>query len=206
MPRYGNRSANGTKSACASILFAFSALPATSGACVTMFTSVSGFQPWALIARSSMPCAVDANGTEIVLPFRSASPRTVEFVGTTIPLPLPSMLPSSTVMNTLLRPALRNAAPFSAPGKSAIAPKSSLPATISLVSGAPDVKSFHCTSYFTSWYLPVRGRYLSSRCSSRINRPPVAQLIVVSCVPIATRIVSACAKPAVATASDAASR
>src|SRR6478609_11001311 len=45
-------------------------------------------------------------------------------------------------------------------------------------------------SYLTFAYLPVFGRYFSSRCSSRTSGPPVAQLIVVSCVPMATRIVS----------------
>jgi hypothetical protein len=99
-----------------------------------------------LIARSSMPCDVDAKGTEIVFPLRSAIERIGEFSGTTMPLPLPSTLPDNTVMNSLLRPAFWNAAPFSEPGKSAITPKSSLPATISFVIGAPDVKSFHCTS------------------------------------------------------------
>src|SRR6478752_9341346 len=45
-------------------------------------------------------------------------------------------------------------------------------------------------SYLTFAYLPVLGRYFSSRCSSRTIGPPVAQLMVVSCVPIATRMVS----------------
>ncbi|MNM80231.1 hypothetical protein D3C81_921960 [compost metagenome] len=72
-----------------------------------------------------------------------------------------------------------------------MAPKSSLPATISLVSGAPLVKFFHSTSYLASLYWPSWGRYLSSRPSSRINRPPAAQLIVVSWVPMAMRMVSA---------------
>src|SRR5215471_12160244 len=46
-------------------------------------------------------------------------------------------------------------------------------------------------SYSTPSYLPECGRYFSSRCSSRTSGPPVAQLMVVSCVPIATRILSA---------------
>ena len=71
-----------------------------------MFTSFSGSQPCAFTARSSMPCAVDANGTEIVLPFSSASDCTGELVGTTMPLPLPAMLPDSTVMKMLFLPAL----------------------------------------------------------------------------------------------------
>jgi hypothetical protein len=41
--------------------------------------------------------------------------------------------------------------------------------------------------------LPSRGRYFSSSFSSRISKPPVAQLMVVSCVPMATRMVSALA-------------
>ncbi len=40
-------------------------------------------------------------------------------------------------------------------------------------------------------YLPSCGKYFSRSFSSRINKPPVAQLIVVSCVPTATRMVSA---------------
>jgi hypothetical protein len=156
-----------------------------------MFTSVSGFQPCAFTARSSMPWAVEANGTEIVLPFSSPSDCTGEFFGTTMPLPDPSTLPDSTVMKMLFLPAFSWAAPLKEPGKSAIEPRSSLPATISLVSGAPDVKFFHWMSYLTSLYLPSCGRYFSSRCSSRISRPPVAQLIVVSWVPMAMRSVSA---------------
>ena len=52
-----------------------------------------------------MPCDVEANGTEIVLPFSSASDCTGELDGTTMPLPLPLMLPDSTLMKRLLRPA-----------------------------------------------------------------------------------------------------
>ena len=94
-------------------------------------------------------------------------------------------------MKMLFLPALACAAPLKEPGKSAIDPMSSLPATISFVSGAPEVKFFHSMSYLTSLYLPSCGRYFSSRCSSRISRPPVAQLMVVSWVPMATRMVSA---------------
>ncbi len=145
------------------------------------------------MARSSMPCAVEANGTEMVLPFSSASDCTADAFGTTMPLPLPCTLPDSTVMNRLFLPAFSNAAPLKEPGKSAIEPRSSLPATISLVSGAPEVKFFQTISYCASLYLPSCGRYFSSSFSSRISKPPVAQLIVVSCVPMATRMVSACA-------------
>ena len=56
------------------------------------------------------------------------------------------MLPDSTLMNRLRRPALAKAAPFSEPGKSAMLPRSSLPATISFVSGAPLVKLRHWMS------------------------------------------------------------
>ena len=52
-----------------------------------------------------MPCAVDANGTEMVLPFSSASDCTGEFFGTTMPLPEPWVLPDSTVMKMLRLPA-----------------------------------------------------------------------------------------------------
>ncbi|MCY1367876.1 hypothetical protein D9M69_548270 [compost metagenome] len=127
----------------------------------------------------------------MVLPLSSASDCTGEDAGTTMPLPLPRVLPESTLMNRLRLPASRWATPLKEPGKSAMAPKSSLPATISLVSGAPLVKFFHWMSYCTPWYLPSFGRYLSSRPSSRISRPPVAQLMVVSWVPMATRMVSA---------------
>ncbi|MNR42699.1 hypothetical protein D3C85_1612390 [compost metagenome] len=97
-----------------------------------------------------MPWAVEANGTEMVLPLSSASDCTPDALGTTMPLPLPLMLPDSTLMNRLCLPAVSNATPLNAPGKSAMAPKSSLPATISLVRGAPLVKFFHCTSYWAS--------------------------------------------------------
>jgi hypothetical protein len=93
-----------------------------------------------------MPCEVDAKGTDIVLPLRSSIDCTGEFTGTTMPLPLPLVLPDNTEMKRLRRPAFWNATPFREPGKSAIAPKSSLPATISLVSGAPLVKFFHSMS------------------------------------------------------------
>lgn len=93
-----------------------------------------------------MPCEVEAKGTEMVLPLSSSSDCTGELDGTTMPLPLPLVLPDSTLMKRLRRPAFWNATPLSDPGKSAIAPKSSLPATISLVSGAPLVKFFHWMS------------------------------------------------------------
>ncbi|SVJ79160.1 Uncharacterised protein [Klebsiella pneumoniae] len=92
-----------------------------------------------------MPWAVEANGTEMVWPFSSASDCTGEPLGTTMPLPLPRVLPDSTLMNRLRLPAAAKATPLKVPGKSAMAPKSSLPATISLVSGAPLVKFFHST-------------------------------------------------------------
>ena len=125
------------------------------------------------------------------MPFNSARDCTLEALGTTMPLPLPLMLPDSTLINRLCLPAVSNATPLNAPGKSAMAPKSSLPATISLVSGAPLVKFFQTTSYLASLYGPSWGRYLSSRPSSRINRPPAAPLMVVSWVPMAMRMVSA---------------
>jgi hypothetical protein len=149
-----------------------------------------------------MPCEVEAKGTEMVLPLSSASDCTFESFGTTMPLPLPVVLPESTVMKMLLRPAFWKAAPLKLPGKSAIEPRSSLPATISLVSGAPEVKFFHSIWYCASLYLPVRGRYFSSSFNSRIRRPPVAQLMVVSCVPMAMRMVSACAVRTVGNASS----
>ncbi|MNZ66070.1 hypothetical protein D3C78_842810 [compost metagenome] len=90
-----------------------------------------------------MPWAVEANGTEMVLPLSSARDCTLDDAGTTMPLPLPWVLPESTLMNRLCLPASRCATPLKEPGKSAMAPKSSLPATISLVSGAPLVKFFH---------------------------------------------------------------
>ncbi|MNF18981.1 hypothetical protein D3C80_2234140 [compost metagenome] len=55
-------------------------------------------------------------------------------------------MPDSGAINRLFLPAFWNAAAFSEPGKSAMAPRSSLSATISLVSGGPEVKFFHCTS------------------------------------------------------------
>ncbi len=67
---------------------------------------------------------------------------------------------------------------------------SSLLATISLVTGGPEVNVFQMSSYLAFWYRPVFGRYFSNSFSSRIRGPAVAQLIVVSCVPIATLIVS----------------
>jgi hypothetical protein len=54
-----------------------------------------------------MPWAVEANGTEMVLPLSSASDCTLEALGTTMPLPLPLMLPDSTLMNRLCLPAFR---------------------------------------------------------------------------------------------------
>ncbi|MNF62748.1 hypothetical protein D3C84_444330 [compost metagenome] len=117
--------------------------PAISGGWAMMRTSFCGSQPCAATARSSMPWAVEAKGTEMVLPLSSASDCTGDDAGTTMPLPLPRVLPESTLMNRLCLPASRWATPLKEPGKSAMAPKSSLPATISLVSGAPLVKFFH---------------------------------------------------------------
>jgi hypothetical protein len=80
------------------------------------------------------------------VPLSSDSDVTFDSFGTTMPLPLPSVLPDSTVMKRLCLPAFRKAAPLLEPGKSAIEPMSSLSATISLVSGAPEVKFFHWMS------------------------------------------------------------
>ncbi|MNN86751.1 hypothetical protein D3C81_2042040 [compost metagenome] len=82
----------------------------------------------------------------MVLPLSSASAWIGESAGTTMPLPVPIALPDSGAINRLFLPAFWNAAAFSEPGKSAMAPRSSLSATISLVSGGPEVKFFHCTS------------------------------------------------------------
>src|SRR4051794_28511449 len=68
---------------------------------------------------------------------------------------------------------------------------SSLPATISPVSGGPEVKFFQITSYSAPAYLPVRGRCLSRSLSSRMSRPAWMVLTVVSWVPTAMRMVSA---------------
>lgn len=45
-------------------------------------------------------------------------------------------------------------------------------------------------SYLTCLYLPSLGKYFGNKFNSRMSNPPVAQLIVVSCVPMATRTVS----------------
>lgn len=79
----------------------------------------------------------------MVCPFSSLSDVTFESIGTTIALPLPLILPDNGAKNMLSFPAFLNAAKLLTAGKSAIAPKSKRPATISLVSGAPEVKFFH---------------------------------------------------------------
>ncbi len=72
--------------------------------------------------------------------------------------------------------------PFNEPGKSAIDPKSSLPATISLVIVAPTRSPFHCTSYFDVPVLAVTRQILEMEQIPvrEISRPSGGVLIVVS--------------------------
>ena len=77
---------------------------------------------------------------------------------------------------------------------------------VNIVTQAPEVKFFHWMSYCASLYFPSCGKYFSSSFNSRIKSPPVAQLMVVSWVPMAMRMVSAWAGPSRTAPASAASK
>src|SRR2546430_15655141 len=57
-------------------------------------------------------------------------------------------------------------------------------AIMPLVIGGPEVAFCQLSLYWKSLYLPVFGRFFSSRPSSLMTTPPVTVLVVVFCVPI----------------------
>jgi hypothetical protein len=141
-----------------------------------------------------MPCAVEANGTEMVLPFSSASDCTFESFGTTMPLPLPKVLPDSTVMKMLFLPRLLEGGAVEGAGEVGHGAEVELAGDHLVGQRRAGGEVLPLDVVLRRPCTCRRGRYFSSSLSSRISRPPVAQLMVVSCVPMAMRMVSACVR------------